>query len=75
MLEGLAASMLAGLAKARHPATKAAAKAASQAPAQREGCRKRSCDAGKPAPIVAKVSTTWALGGKLASIFEFYTKF
>ena len=41
--------MLAGLAKARHPATKAAAKAASQAPAKREARRKRSCGASKPA--------------------------
>ena len=41
--------MLKGLAKARHPAAKAAAKAASQAPAKREVCRKRSCGTGKPA--------------------------
>jgi len=40
--------MLEGLAKVRHPATKAAAKAASQAPAKREESRKRSCDAGRP---------------------------
>ena len=40
--------MLGGLAKARHPATKAAAKAASQAPAKREESRKRSCGAGRP---------------------------
>ena len=42
------ASMLEGLAKARHPAAKAAAKAASQAPAKRNARRKRSCDAGRP---------------------------
>ena len=34
---------------ARHPITKAAAKAASQAPAKHEVCRKRSCDTDKPA--------------------------
>ena len=45
----LHASMLAGLAKTRHPATKAAAKAASQAPAQGEECRKRGYSTGKPA--------------------------
>ena len=43
-----AASILEGLAKARHPAAKGAAKAASQAPAKREVSRKRSCDTGKP---------------------------
>ena len=41
--------MLAGLAKVRHPATKAAAKAASQASASREVSRKRSCGTSKPA--------------------------
>ena len=41
--------MLAGLAKARHPAAKAAAKTANQTPAKHEVCRKRSCDTGKPA--------------------------
>ena len=41
--------MLKGLAKARHPAAKAAAKAAGQAPAKQEVSKKRSCDAGKPA--------------------------
>ena len=49
MLGALAASMLGGLAKARHPAAKAAAKAASQAPAKHGVSRKRSCGTGKPA--------------------------
>ena len=38
------ASILEGLAKARHPAAKAAA----QAPAKQEVAKKRSCNAGKP---------------------------
>ena len=37
------ASMLEGLAKARHPATKAAAKTAGQAPTKQEVSKKRSC--------------------------------
>ena len=41
--------MLGGLAKARHPAAKAVAKAANQAPAEHEVSRKRSCGTGKPA--------------------------
>ena len=41
------ASMLEGLAKARHPAAKAAA----QAPAKQEVAKKRSCNAGKPISI------------------------
>ena len=57
----LAVNILAGLAKARHPATKAAAKAASQAPAKREARRKRSCGAGRPARARAS-------GGESASL-------
>ena len=41
------ASMLEGLAKARHPA----AKAATQTPAKQEVAKKRSCNAGKPISI------------------------
>ena len=44
-----AVNILAGLAKTRHPATKAIAKAANQTSASHEVSRKRSCGAGKPA--------------------------
>ena len=53
--------MLGGLASARRPAAKAAAKAASHAPAKREVSRKRSCGAGKPAH-------TRTSGGESASL-------
>ena len=55
--------MLAGLAKARHPTAKAAAKAASQAPAQGKECRKRSCNTDKPAHMRTS-------GGENASLRE-----
>ena len=42
------ASMLEGLAKARHPAARAAAEAATEAPAKQGVAKKRSCSAGKP---------------------------
>ena len=42
------ASMLEGLAKARHPTAKAAAKVAAQAPAKQGVARKRSCSTGEP---------------------------
>ena len=45
------ASMLEGLAKARHPAARAAAKAATQAPAKQGVTKKRSCNADKPISI------------------------
>ena len=57
----LPASALEGLAKAPHPAAKAAAKAANQAPAKHEASRKRSCGAGKPACMRAN-------GGENASL-------
>ena len=41
--------MLKGLAKARHPAAKAAAKATGQAPAKQEASKKRSCSSHKQA--------------------------
>ena len=41
--EHCSASALEGLAKARHPAAKVAAKAAGQAPAKQEVSKKRSC--------------------------------
>ena len=47
-------SMLGGLAKARHPAAKAAAKAAGQAPAKQEVSKKRSCSSRKPARASAQ---------------------
>ena len=44
----LHASILEGLTKTRHPAARAAAKAAAQAPASQGAAKKRSCSAGKP---------------------------
>ena len=41
-------NILEGLAKARHPAARAAAKTATQAPAKQGVTKKRSCNAGKP---------------------------
>ena len=49
--------MLEGLAKARHPAAKAAA----QAPAKQEVAKKRSCNAGKPARARANEEENAAL--------------
>ena len=55
--------ILGGLAKTRHPADKAVAETASQTPARHEVCRKRSCDANKPAHMRTN-------GGEDASLRE-----
>ena len=64
----LAASILEGLTKVRHPAAKAAAKAAKQGHAKQEVSKKRSCSSCKPACASAKGEESASLGKSASTL-------